>query len=153
MNIDDCMKARFAIAVSLALATIPNVGCRQNNNATLGKQQSLVEKQQCLLLAKTVADALVDKTLLTEIREGRTTNAIEILEFSIDSSIVQMAHSTNWDAATQQEISQTLSLLKQYRQKYPRKIEAITGEGAKLKQDRKITEEANDILEHVGSHP
>lgn len=142
------MKTNFAIAVFLALAIILNFGCRRTENADLEKQLRLLEKQQSLLLAQTMGDALVDKTLLTEIREGHITNAIEILEFSIDCSVVEMKHSTNCDSATQRQISQTLRLLKEYRHKYPRNNEAVFGEGDESNQDRKVTEEANEILEH-----
>jgi hypothetical protein len=139
------MKAKFAIAVSLGLVTMLTFGCRQTENASL-------EKQKSLILAKTMGDALAAKTLLTEIREGRITNAVETLEFAIDCSILEMGHATNCDAVTQQQALQTLRLLNEYRQKYPRKIEAVIGEGDELKQNRKITEEANEFLEKVG-HP
>jgi len=117
-------------------------GCRQAENAGM-------EKQKNLALLKTLSDALVAKTLLTEIREGRITNAIETIEFSIDCSIVEMANSTNSDAATREQVLQTLRLLKEYRQKYPSKIEAVIGESDELDQRRELTEKANKCLELV----
>ena len=96
-----------------------------------------------------MSDALVDKTLLTEIREGRVTNADEMLEFSIDCSIVEMEHSTNCDPATQQRILETLQLLKQYREKYPRKNEAVIGADDELKQNLKTTQEASEFLDQL----
>ena len=136
------MNSKFAVSVSLALAAMLIFGCRQTENPIL-------EKQKRLMQAKTLGDALNSKILLTEIREGRITNAIEILEFSIDCSIVEMEHSTNFDAVTRQEAMQTLRALKEYRLVYPRKTEAVIRENSGFNQDSKITEEANRYLTQV----
>jgi hypothetical protein len=96
-----------------------------------------------------MGDALVAKTLLTEIRDGRVTNAIETLEFTIDCSIVAMEHTNNFDAATQEQILHTLRLLKEYRQRYPRKNVAVSNEGDESEQYRKIAQDAENYLEQV----
>ena len=72
---------------------------------------------------KNVGDALASKILLTEIREGRISNAIEVLEFSIDCSVVVMGQATNRDTARQQQTVQVLQMIKQYRDKYPREVQ------------------------------
>jgi hypothetical protein len=138
------MKIKCTIAVSLGLIAMLTFGCRSTENVG-------AEKLKSLLLGKAMGDALTDKILLTEIREGRVTNALELMEFSMDCSIMEMEHATNSDAATQKELLQTLTLLKEYRQKYPRKVEAVSDEGDDVEQDHKITKDANEFLEQVGS--
>jgi hypothetical protein len=136
------MKAKFAIFCFLGLAMVLTSCWRRPDNSGLDKLNSFV-------ISKSMGDALVAKTLLTEIRAGRLTNAIETLEFTIDCSVVEMEHTNKCDAATQQQILQTLRLVKKYRQQYPRKNEAVIGEGEELKQDLKTAQDARDYLESV----
>jgi hypothetical protein len=144
------MNVTIPIVSFLALTIILASSCRNTEYTSSEKQNNLLEKERNLVLARTIGDALDDKILLTEIKEGRISNAIDILDFSIDCSIVQIANSTNYDAASQQEISQTLKLLKEFRQRYPRNLDVNVGEGGESKTDTNITKEADEILERAG---
>ncbi|MGH7941502.1 MAG: hypothetical protein ACREE6_00285 [Limisphaerales bacterium] len=138
----------------MALAAAFAFGCRQGPSKGVESEAALLDKERCLVLSQTMAHALDDKILLTQIREGRSTNAIELLESSIDLSIIKMARATNGCySGVEPEISKTLWLLKEYRRKYPRRIGAVTGKGNELKENCKITEEAKEILKHVGPQP
>jgi len=78
------------------------------------------------ILLDAQGNALQDKILLTELRDGRLTNALELLEQQMDSSIIIMKGSLskvggpNGDAALG-----TLRSLKAYRETHPRKREAV----------------------------
>lgn len=96
------------------------------------KNASANELKEYMLMNE-IGDALTDKVLLTEIRQGHITNAINMLEYSVDCSVLALTHSTNYDLARQQQVRQTLHLLKEYRLKYPREIQtnAITDDETK----------------------
>lgn len=78
------------------------------------------------MLLENAGQALVNKILLSEIREGRISNAIESLEFSIDCSVVVMGQKTNYNSLNEEQILRTLRMLKEYRQQYPRQSKTPT---------------------------
>jgi hypothetical protein len=136
------MKTKFTIFFFLGFAMVLTSCWRKSESAG-------PDKLNIFVMSKSMSDALFAKILLTEIRADRLTNAIETLEFSIDCSVVEMEHTNHCDAATQQQILQTLRLVKEYRQQYPRKSEAVIGEGDELKQNLKTAQDAKDYLERV----
>lgn len=71
-------------------------------------------------------DALYAKGVLTELREGHRTNALELLEMQIDTSVIMIDQSlTNLSGTERDGAMSTLRLLKAYREAYPRKQEAV----------------------------
>jgi hypothetical protein len=138
------MKANIAILASIGLAVVLIACSKRTENTDAEKMKSYV-------LWRAQSDGLLARNLLIELREGRITNAIESLEFSIDCSIVQIGTPTNHGASARQEFLPALRLMKDYRQKYPRKSEeAIAGlEGDELRTNLEITKEAGAILDKV----
>lgn len=77
------------------------------------------------MILNTETDALQAKTVLTELREGRRTNALELLEMQIDTSVLMVNQSlTNLSGSDRDAAMSTLRLLTAYREAYPRKQEA-----------------------------
>ena len=71
-------------------------------------------------------DALCAKDVLTELRDGHSTNALEMLEMQIDSSVIIIDHSlTNLSGWERDSALGTLRVLKAYREAHPRKHEAV----------------------------
>jgi hypothetical protein len=71
------------------------------------------------------ADALQAKIVLIELREGHRTNALELLESQIDTSVIMLDQSlTNLSGTERDSALGTLRLLKAYREAYPRQQEA-----------------------------
>jgi hypothetical protein len=72
------------------------------------------------------SDALAAKIVLTELREGRATNALELLEQQIDSSIIMIDCSLSKVSGPEREAALgTLRSLKAYRAARPRQREAV----------------------------
>ena len=83
------------------------------------------EKRSRLLLG-TQTDALKAKIVLEELRAGRLTNALEVLEQEIDCSVIMIHHSLPKVAAPERDAALgTLQALKAYRKEHPRQQEAI----------------------------
>ena len=125
-------------------------------SCTRDRPQETVEariKNQMLL--ENAGQALVNKILLTEIREGRISNAIESLEFSIDCSVVVLGQQTNDNPRVEEQILRTLRMLKEYRQKFPREIQSLAmtnGSQEAVKesaQNALIIKQAMEILDAV----
>jgi len=79
--------------------------------------------------AKTIltfeTDALAAKILLTELRAGRATNAMELLEQQIDSSVIVIDGAlSDLEADDREKALDTLRALKDYREQHPRRKEA-----------------------------
>lgn len=94
-------------------------------------------------------DALYAKNVLIELRDGHLTNALELLEMQIDTSIIMIDHSlSNVSGAGREQALGTLRSLKAYREAYPRKREAVFQDADK--EDAKLTiqatQEASRIL-------
>ena len=105
-----------ALFVLLAL-----VGCSRNSD---NRHSDLNPRRDYLLYAE--ADALCAKDVLTELRDGHSTNALEMLEMQIDSSVIIIDHSlTNLSGWERDSALGTLRVLKTYREAHPRQREAI----------------------------
>ena len=138
------MKANIAILASIGLAVVLIACSKRTENIDGDKIKNYVRW-------RALSDGLLARNLLIELREGHVTNAIVSLEFSLDCSIVQIGTPTNRGVSARQEFLPALRLMKEYRQKYPRKSEeAIIGlEGDELRQNLEITKEAEVILDKV----
>lgn len=101
------------------------------------------EKSRSHLLIDSQADALEAKILLTELRTGHLTNALELLEEKLDSSIILIADQSK---LTDSEVLDTLRAIKEYREKYPRKNEAVIPD---MPSTLEISEKATGILAEV----
>lgn len=101
------------------------------------------EKSSNHLLIDSQADALEAKILLIELRTGRLTNALELLEEKLDSSIILIADQSK---LTDSEVLHTLRAIKDYREKYPRKNEAVIPDTPSTSE---ISEKATSILAEV----
>ena len=78
------------------------------------------------ILLRAQSDALEAKIVLTELREGRSTNALELLEMQIDSSIIMIDDSLSKVSGSERETALgTLRSLKAYRVAHPRQREAV----------------------------
>ena len=86
------------------------------------------------------------KILLTELRDGHLTNALELLEQRMDSSIIMMDRSLSKASGPERDAALgTLQALKGYRKTHPRQQEAIIPE-----VDTKWTsQEASRILSEL----
>lgn len=104
------------------------------------------QKARAVLFNQAMGEAIGSKILLTEIREGRISNALESLEISIDSSVVIMGRAINQSDETQREILQALRMVKAYRQQYPREPKALVHDDEELRESAK---EAQRILESI----
>lgn len=100
------------------------------------------------MISERGASALGNRIVLTEIREGRISNAIEALEFSIDCSVVVLGQRTNYNARNQELILTTLRMLKEYRQKYPREIQ-VPSTTDESKQRVISSRKAEEILDAI----
>lgn len=137
------MKIILTFVICFGLAVVfSSCGRKAATNATPAELKEYT-------LMNTIGDALTDKVLLTEIREGRVTNAINILEYSIDCSILEMVHMTNYDLARQQQVVQTFHLLKEYRLKYPRAIQTNAIGDNETKEMLEASRKAELVLDKV----
>lgn len=101
------------------------------------------------ILLRAEADALEAKIVLTELRDGRLTNALELLEMQIDSSIIIVDHSLSKMSDPERNLALgTLRSLKAYREAHPRQREAVIQDADKEDADEMIqgTEKASRVL-------
>ena len=76
-------------------------------------------------LLRAQSDALQARIVLTELRDGRLTNAMELLEMQMDTSIIMIDHSLSNVSGPEREAALgTLRSLKDYREAHPRQREA-----------------------------
>ena len=93
---------------------------------------------------------LIDVTILKELRGQRIAEAIESLEFTIDSAIVVAWHRLDRvDQSTRQILLDNLSAIRDYRRDFPRKPEAVIVEKPMLQNVLKVTRQAEEILQKV----
>jgi hypothetical protein len=105
-----------ALFVLLAL-----VGCSRRSD---NPQSGLNRQRDIVLHAE--SDALYAKIVLTNLRDGHLTNALELLEMQIDTSIIMIDHSlSNISGAERETDLGTLRSLKTYREAHPRQQEAV----------------------------
>ena len=99
------------------------------------------------------ADALEAKIVLTELRAGRFTNALELLEAQIDISIIKIDASLAKVTGPEREAALgTLQSLKAYRAAHPRQREAVIPDGMTAEEKARIeemTRKASGILGEV----
>jgi hypothetical protein len=68
------------------------------------------------------AEALVARILLDELRAGRTSNALELLEQQLDTNLLILERQLkNAEEAERSQISAVLKIIQDYRARYPRK--------------------------------
>ena len=95
------------------------------------------------VLLNAQANALEAKIALTELRAGRVTNALELLEQKIDSSVIIIDHSLSKVADRERDAALgTLRALKAYREAHPRQREAIIPDV----DTKEMAQEASRIL-------
>jgi len=100
-------------------------------------------------------NALEAEILLTELREGRLTNVLELLEQKLDASVIALNNRlSKADESEKQDILQVLRGLKQYRQAHPRVREAVILDEcedaqAMAETDRMIRGTADRILDET----
>ena len=72
------------------------------------------------------AEVLHARILLDELRAGRIANALELLELRVDVGIMMIhGFSKGAESAELERVAGTLRLIREYRQRYPRKTEAV----------------------------
>jgi hypothetical protein len=133
---------RYFVAMLFVLAAL--VGCsRESDNPHSG-----INPQSDILL-HAQSDALQAKIVLTELRDGRLTNSIELLEMQIDTSIIMIDHSlSNVSGAEREAALGTLRSLKAYREAHPRQREAVIHDADKQDAEAVLqaSQEASRIL-------
>ncbi|MEI2724701.1 MAG: hypothetical protein V9H26_14515 [Verrucomicrobiota bacterium] len=108
---------RYLVTILLLLMVL--VGCSRRSDISQRDP-----RRDILLHAQ--ADALASKIVLTELRDGRLTNALELLEVQIDTSVIMIDHSlTNLSGPEREAALGTLRSLKAYREAHPRQREAV----------------------------
>ncbi|HEY5041254.1 MAG TPA: hypothetical protein VIK53_04570 [Verrucomicrobiae bacterium] len=111
---------RYLVTILFVLVVL--VGCSRKPDISQRDPQR--EQRDMILHAE--MDALYAKTVLTALRDGQQTNALEFLEMQIDTSVILIDHSlTNRSGSDRDGAMSTLRLLKAYREAYPRKQEAV----------------------------
>ena len=110
---------RYLVATSFVILAL--VGC---------SRESANPHSDILLHAQ--ADAVEAKIVLTELRDGHLTNALELLEMRIDTSVIIISHSvSNISGAERGMALGTLRSLKAYRETHPRQQEAVIQDAEK----------------------
>ena len=111
-------------------------------------QQSGISPQSDILL-HAQSEALQAKIVLTELRDGRLTNATELLEMQIDTSVIMIDHALSKVSGPEREAALgTLRSLKTYREAHPRQREAVIQDADKQDAAALIqaSQEASRIL-------
>jgi hypothetical protein len=82
------------------------------------------------LVTHEIASLLASRVVLEELRLGHFSNAVELLESSVDSSVLQITHGGyRVNESTRGQIEASLHIIAGYRSRYPRTIEADFYEG------------------------
>ena len=133
---------RYLVAMLFVLVAL--VGCsRKSDNPHSG-----INAQSDILL-HAQSDALQAKVVLTELRDGRLTNALELLEMQIDTSVIMIDYSLSKVSGPEREAALgTLRSLKAYREAHPRQREAVIQDADKEDAEAMIqaSQEASRIL-------
>jgi hypothetical protein len=108
---------RYLVTILFVLVVL--VGCSRKPDVSQRDPQ-----RDILLHAQ--SSALEAKIVLTELRAGRLTNALELLEMQIDTSVMMIDHSLSKFSGPEREAALgTLRSLKAYREAHPRQREAV----------------------------
>jgi hypothetical protein len=110
------------------------------------------ENPQRAMLLRAQADAAEARILLTELREGRVTNAVELLETQMDTAIIQIDRSLAKVSGPERDTALAiLRFLKEYRTAHPRQREAVLREVTKEDAEElaRGTQEASRILSNL----
>jgi hypothetical protein len=111
---------RYLATILFVLVVL--VGCSPKPDISQRDPQR--EQRDILLHAQ--SDALQAKIVLTQLRDGNLTNALELLEMRIDTSVMIIDHSLpSLSGPQRDEALGTLRLLKAYRDTHPRQQEAV----------------------------
>jgi hypothetical protein len=92
----------------------------------------VIDKARCnrrtrdVILLDQGASAMGDAVVLEEIRENRLSNALELLELSLDTELAVFPITTNndVDVNTREMLLHQLVVIQKYREKHPRRVEA-----------------------------
>jgi hypothetical protein len=118
---------RYLFTILFVLAVL--VGCSRTPDISQRNPQR--EQRDMILHAET--DALYAKTVLTALRDGQQTNALELLEMQIDTSVIMIDHSlTNLSGSERESALGTLRIFKAYREAHPRQQEAVLQDADKV---------------------
>ena len=91
------------------------------------------------MLLNAQAEALAARIILDELRAGRIEVALELLEQRLDTSVLIVdKFADKVEPAQKTNAVASLRIVRQYRLRYPRKLEAVIG----------IKEEEDSLLEH-----
>lgn len=135
------------IVIIIALILVPvslGLGWWMGSNACRRGSETKDKRRK---ISQKMCDLLHDKTILAEIRQTRTSNALEFLEFSLDSNVCELwAQLELTNVLPQDQALQTLKSIKLYREQWPRSpqgdilasegltIETIQGRAAETKR-------------------
>jgi hypothetical protein len=102
-----------------------------------------------LLLSQSQAELLENKVLLEQLRTGGLTNALELLEMKFDNDVVLLSSARKGsESNVSNEVAVTLKIAKDYREKYPRKREAVI-ETENQVTLQKMEKKANEALSSI----
>ena len=98
------------------------------------------------MLLNAEADALAARVVLDELRAGRLTSALELLEQTLDTAVLVIdSHGQKLGVAERERAAATLSVLRDYRQRHPRKAEANI-QGTDVPTLREAQQRVREIL-------
>jgi hypothetical protein len=133
---------RYLVISLFALVVL--VGCSRKPDAFQRDPQR--ERRDMLLHAQ--SEALQARIVLTELHDGHLTNALELLEMQIDTSVIMIDHSlTNLSGSEREAALGTLRVLKAYREAHPRQQEAVI-QGAD-KEDAEALKQASQKASQI----
>jgi hypothetical protein len=133
---------RYLVTILFVLMVL--VGCSRKPDISQRDPQR--EQRDILLHAQ--SDALQAKIILTQLRDGHLTNALELLEMQIDTSVIMIDHSLpSLSGPQRDEALGTLRSLKAYREAHPRQQEAVIQDTDK--QDAEALKQASQKASQV----
>jgi hypothetical protein len=133
---------RYLITILFVLVVL--TGCSRKPDVSQRDPQR--EQRDILLHAQ--SDALQAKIVLTELRDGHLTNALELLEMQIDTSVIMIDSSLpTLSAQERDEALGTLRLLRAYREAHRRQQEAVIQDADK--QDRETLVQASQKASRI----
>jgi hypothetical protein len=113
-------------------------------------KRHFMERDLHLMLSNAQAKALAARILLDELRAGRIETALELLEQSMDTSILMIDGFARKAKPPQQaSAAESLRIVRKYRQRHPRKTEAVidaTDDGLEKKTTQ---EKVKRILDEI----